>query len=216
MSPSHLSRTLLKREELTEPRPGRRPGRAHSCHPRSPPRIAQLRAGGGFPRWCSRPLPKAPFFEARIGRELHLLPEHISPAGCLSASTRRSRACSCRRWPSRIILGVLRRDRVDSTGSTKSSSTATSISSSPRSATAAARATTLVESSSGRFTRAIDLSTVDPVLHPFNAGVVQHAIHLFMSAANRRAAAVPASTWARLRTSTCPRALRRRCPVAPR
>ena len=61
--------------------------------------------------------------------------------------------------------------------------------------------------------RDIDLSELDPKLHPFNPRLVQQAMYLFMSIANRRAAEADCLHSAPSACATCPRALRRRCPV---
>ena len=74
-----------------------------------------------------------------------------------------------------------------STGPTSSSSTATSTSSSPRSGTRAPAPTMRAASSSGH-SREDRPVRVDATLHPFNPRLVQQAMYLFMSTANRRAA----------------------------
>ena len=64
--------------------------------------------------------------------------------------------------------------------------------------------------------REIDLSELDSSLHAFNPRLVQQAMYLFMSVANRRAALHDCSHSAPTGCATCPRALRRRCPVLDR
>lgn len=61
--------------------------------------------------------------------------------------------------------------------------------------------------------RGIDLSEFDAKLHAFNPRLVQQAMYLFMSNANRRAAEADCLHSAPSACSTCPRALRRRCPA---
>ncbi|MCC6644555.1 MAG: hypothetical protein IT374_03160 [Polyangiaceae bacterium] len=62
--------------------------------------------------------------------------------------------------------------------------------------------------------REIDLRELDGRLHPFNPRLVQQAMYLFMSAANRRALATDCMHVGREACSGCPSALKRRCPVA--
>lgn len=59
----------------------------------------------------------------------------------------------------------------------------------------------------------IDLSELDSSLHPFNPRLVQQAMYLFMSSANRRATVGDCCQLGPSRCATCPRALRTRCPV---
>jgi len=59
----------------------------------------------------------------------------------------------------------------------------------------------------------IDLCEFDSTLHAFNPRLVQQAMYLFMSAANRRAAEGDCVHLAPSACSTCPRVLRTRCPV---
>lgn len=59
----------------------------------------------------------------------------------------------------------------------------------------------------------IDLSELDSTLHAFNPRLVQQAMYLFMSAANRRAAEGDCLHLAPSSCSTCPRVLRTRCSV---
>ncbi len=61
--------------------------------------------------------------------------------------------------------------------------------------------------------REIDLSEFDSTLHTFNPRLVQQAMYLFMSTANRRAAEDDCSHLAPSACVACPRTLRRRCPV---
>lgn len=62
--------------------------------------------------------------------------------------------------------------------------------------------------------RRIDLSELDARLQPFNPRVVQQALYLFMSAANRRAARQDCMHAGADECGRCERSLRRRCPVA--
>jgi hypothetical protein len=64
--------------------------------------------------------------------------------------------------------------------------------------------------------REIDVSEFAPALHRFNPRIVQQAMYLFMSAANRRAAASDCMHRGEAACSTCPRAVRTRCPVGRR
>jgi hypothetical protein len=63
--------------------------------------------------------------------------------------------------------------------------------------------------------RGIDLTEFDSALQPYNPRLVQQAMYLFMSIANRRAAAADCMHRAPTACATCPRALRSRCPAAP-
>ncbi len=60
--------------------------------------------------------------------------------------------------------------------------------------------------------RSIDLRRLDRRLHRFNPRLVQQAIYLFMSAANRRAAPADCMHLGSA-CASCPTALARRCPV---
>lgn len=62
--------------------------------------------------------------------------------------------------------------------------------------------------------RKIDLSTLAPDVQPFNPRLVQQAMYLFMSEANRRAASADCMHAGASACRACPRALERRCPVA--
>ena len=62
--------------------------------------------------------------------------------------------------------------------------------------------------------RGIDLTEFNPTLQPYNPRVVQQAMYLFMSTANRRAAAADCMHLAPTPCATCPRAVRSRCPAA--
>lgn len=62
--------------------------------------------------------------------------------------------------------------------------------------------------------RKIDLSGLAPDVQPFNPRLVQQAMYLFMSEANRRAASADCMHIGASACRACPRALRRRCPVA--
>lgn len=64
--------------------------------------------------------------------------------------------------------------------------------------------------------REIDLSKLDASLHAFNPRVVQQAMYLFMSAANRRAAATDCMHMGPAACANCPKALSSRCPVRQR
>jgi hypothetical protein len=59
----------------------------------------------------------------------------------------------------------------------------------------------------------IDLTEFDTTLNAFNPRLVQQAMYLFMSAANRRAAAADCTHWAPSACPACPRVLKNRCPV---
>lgn len=61
--------------------------------------------------------------------------------------------------------------------------------------------------------REINLSELDSSLHAFNPRLVQQAMYLFMSTANRRAAAADCMHLAPSACARCPRDLKRRCPV---
>lgn len=61
--------------------------------------------------------------------------------------------------------------------------------------------------------RGIDLTEFDETLRPYNPRLVQQAMYLFMSTANRRAAANDCMHLAPTACATCPRALRSRCPA---
>jgi hypothetical protein len=63
--------------------------------------------------------------------------------------------------------------------------------------------------------RGIDLTEFDDRLQPYNPRLVQQAMYLFMSVANRRAAEADCLHLAPDPCRTCPRALRRRCPATP-
>jgi hypothetical protein len=64
--------------------------------------------------------------------------------------------------------------------------------------------------------RSVDLTEFDGALHPYNPRLVQQAMYLFMSTANRRAAAADCMHLAPRACVTCPSAVRRRCPTKPR
>lgn len=64
--------------------------------------------------------------------------------------------------------------------------------------------------------RSVDLTEFDGALHPYNPRLVQQAMYLFMSTANRRAAAADCMHLAPRACVTCPSAVRRRCPAKPR
>lgn len=61
--------------------------------------------------------------------------------------------------------------------------------------------------------RGIDLTEFDETLRPYNPRLVQQAMYLFMSTANRRAAASDCMHLAPTPCATCPRAVRSRCPA---
>jgi hypothetical protein len=61
--------------------------------------------------------------------------------------------------------------------------------------------------------RGIDLTEFDEGLQPYNPRLVQQAMYLFMSTANRRAATVDCMHLAPARCAACPGALRNRCPA---
>jgi hypothetical protein len=63
--------------------------------------------------------------------------------------------------------------------------------------------------------RGIDLTEFDDALHSYNPRLVQQAMYLFRSNANRRAAAADCMHFAPTACSSCPRALRKLCPAAP-
>ncbi len=63
----------------------------------------------------------------------------------------------------------------------------------------------------------IDLSALRPTLHPFNPRLVQQAMYLFMSIANRRATEDDCGERAPATCKACPKPLTERCPryIAP-
>lgn len=61
--------------------------------------------------------------------------------------------------------------------------------------------------------RGIDLTEFGMGLQPYNPRLVQQAMYLFMSAANRRAAEADCMHLAPSPCGTCPSAIRRRCPA---
>ena len=61
--------------------------------------------------------------------------------------------------------------------------------------------------------RRIDLSQFDKTLHGFNPRLVQQALYLFMSVANRRAASGDCMYLGEAACARCPRTLARGCPV---
>lgn len=61
--------------------------------------------------------------------------------------------------------------------------------------------------------RRIDLTEFDDRLQPYNPRLVQQAMYLFMSSANRRAAPTDCMHVGAAGCAACPRALRRQCPV---
>lgn len=61
--------------------------------------------------------------------------------------------------------------------------------------------------------RGIDLRVFDRRLRAFNPRLVQQAMYLFMSGANRRASPIDCAHLGRAECSSCPAALRSRCPV---
>lgn len=61
--------------------------------------------------------------------------------------------------------------------------------------------------------RGIDLATLDAGLHPYNPRIVQQAMYLFMSAANRRAAGDDCMHQAATACPRCPSVVRTRCPA---
>jgi hypothetical protein len=63
--------------------------------------------------------------------------------------------------------------------------------------------------------RGIELTEFDGALQPYNPRLVQQAMYLFMSAANRRAAEADCMHLDPAPCGTCPSAVRRRCPVKP-
>lgn len=63
--------------------------------------------------------------------------------------------------------------------------------------------------------RGINLTEFDGGLRPYNPRLVQQAMYLFMSAANRRAAAADCMHLAPTTCGACPSVVRRRCPVRP-
>jgi hypothetical protein len=64
--------------------------------------------------------------------------------------------------------------------------------------------------------RTIDLAKLDASLHAFNPRLVQQAMYLFMSAANRRVAATDCMHAGLSACAKCPTALSARCPVRHR
>lgn len=62
----------------------------------------------------------------------------------------------------------------------------------------------------------IDLSALRPHLKPYNPRLVQQAVYLFMSAANRRATTRDCSKQGAERCARCPAELASRCPLARR
>lgn len=64
--------------------------------------------------------------------------------------------------------------------------------------------------------RTIDLTEFYDRLQPYNPRLVQQAMYLFMSLANRRAAETDCMHLAPAPCATCPSAVRRRCPAKPR
>lgn len=64
--------------------------------------------------------------------------------------------------------------------------------------------------------RGIDLTEFDTTLRPYNPRLVQQAMYMFMSSANRRAAATDCMRLAPDVCAMCPRVLRARCPAAAR
>jgi len=63
--------------------------------------------------------------------------------------------------------------------------------------------------------RSIDLTEFDGKLQAYNPRLVQQAMYLFMSVANRRAAEGDCMHLAPALCATCPRAVRSRCPARP-
>lgn len=63
--------------------------------------------------------------------------------------------------------------------------------------------------------RGIDLTEFDGALQPYNPRLIQQAMYLFMSTANRRAADADCMHLAPTQCATCPSALRSRCPAGP-
>lgn len=61
--------------------------------------------------------------------------------------------------------------------------------------------------------RGIDLTRFDATLRPYNPRLVQQAMYLFMSTANRRAAEADCMHGAPATCARCPRPVRSRCPV---
>ena len=64
--------------------------------------------------------------------------------------------------------------------------------------------------------REIDLAALSPKLHAYNPRLVQQAMYLFMSSANRRTADVDCMHRAPSTCALCPRQVVRRCPVRSR
>ncbi len=63
--------------------------------------------------------------------------------------------------------------------------------------------------------RGIDLTEFDDTLRPYNPRLVQQAMYLFMSTANRRAAGDDCMHLAPASCATCPSIVQRRCPAKP-
>lgn len=63
--------------------------------------------------------------------------------------------------------------------------------------------------------RGIDLSLLNSEVQPYNPRLVQQAMYLFMSTANRRAAATDCMHRAPSTCAACPGSIRRRCPARP-
>ncbi len=63
--------------------------------------------------------------------------------------------------------------------------------------------------------RGINLTEFDETLRPYNPRLVQQAMYLFMSTANRRAAAADCMHLVPTSCVACPRAVRSRCPARP-
>jgi hypothetical protein len=63
--------------------------------------------------------------------------------------------------------------------------------------------------------RGVDLTEFDGALQPYNPRLVQQAMYLFMSSANRRAAEKDCMHLAPASCGACPSAVRQRCPVKP-
>lgn len=63
--------------------------------------------------------------------------------------------------------------------------------------------------------RGIDLTEFDGALQPYNPRLVQQAMYLFMSTANRRAAEADCMHLSPTPCATCPSVVRRRCPARP-
>lgn len=63
--------------------------------------------------------------------------------------------------------------------------------------------------------RGIDLTEFDGALQPYNPRLVQQAMYLFMSTANRRAAEADCMHRSPASCATCPSIVQRRCPATP-